>query len=143
MAGLGERKNLQYHHWSEYKMRFEDIKIRPGEILRGVCKKLDIKWSDNMLRTTDYGKPLTYRGSVDFDLKSVFNKYEEYLSNFLSELLERDVTVKLIHDGQAAALSVAGEKNSVLVALGTAFGVGFPPESDEGLRPAENLIISG
>ncbi len=80
MSGLGERKNLQYHHWSEYKMRFEDIKIRPGEILRGVCKKLDIKWSDNMLRTTDYGKPLTYRGSVDFDLKSVFNKYEEYLS---------------------------------------------------------------
>ncbi len=82
-------------------------------------------------------------GGCYYKLMLVSPKYEEYLSNFLSELLERDVTVKLIHDGQAAALSVAGEKNSVLVALGTAFGVGFPPESDEGLRPAENLIISG
>lgn len=82
MSGLGERKNLQYHHWSEYKMRFEDIKIKPRETLGEGCKWLDIKWSDSMLYTTDFGKPLTYRGSVDFDLKSVFNKYEEYLSEF-------------------------------------------------------------
>lgn len=73
---------IQYHFWSEFVMRFEDIKLRPREKTAEVCERLGIRWSDNMLRTTCADKPLEYRGSVDFDLKPVFNQYEKYLSEF-------------------------------------------------------------
>lgn len=73
---------VQYHHWTEYKMRFEDIKIKPREKLMEICEWLGIAWSDNMLQTTTAGKPLTYRGSRDFDLQAVFNQYADYLSEF-------------------------------------------------------------
>ena len=73
---------VQYHHWTEYKMRFEDIKIKPKEKLTEVCDRLGITWSDSMLQTTAAGKPSTYRGSVDFDLQAVFNQYADYLSEF-------------------------------------------------------------
>ncbi len=73
---------VQYHYWTEYKMRFEDIKTKPREKLAEICARLDIAWSDNMLQTTAAGKPLAYRGSVDFDLKAVFNQYADYLSEF-------------------------------------------------------------
>lgn len=71
-----------YHYWTEYKMRFEDIKLKPREKLMEICNLLGIAWSDNMLQTTAAGKPSTYRGSVDFDLKAVFNQYADYLSEF-------------------------------------------------------------
>ncbi len=74
--------NVQYCYWTENKMRFEDIKIKPREKLEEICEWLDIMWSDNMLRTTSLDKPLVYRGSVDFDLKSVFNQFADYLSEF-------------------------------------------------------------
>ena len=44
--------------------------------------QIGIAWSDNMLQTTAVGKPLAYRGSVDFDLQAVFNQYADYLSEF-------------------------------------------------------------
>ncbi len=74
--------NIQYHYWNEYVMRFEDIKLKPREKLMEICERLGIAWSDCMLQTTCVDKPLEYRGSVDFDLKPVFNRYEEYLSEF-------------------------------------------------------------
>lgn len=73
---------FEYSYWSEYKMRFEDIKVNPKNELVKVCKLMDISWSDNMLRTTRIGQPYAYRGSVDFDLKAVFTEYAEYLSTF-------------------------------------------------------------
>lgn len=81
LSGVGE-SDFSYRHWNEFKMRFEDIKVNPKEKLLEVCDKLGIKWSDTMLQTTSVGKPLTYRGSVDFDLKSVFNNYGDFLSEF-------------------------------------------------------------
>ncbi|MBD5449607.1 MAG: hypothetical protein HDR28_05535 [Lachnospiraceae bacterium] len=73
---------VQYHYWTEYKMRFEDIKLKPREKLTEICDRIGIAWSDNMLQTTAVGKPLAYRGSVDFDLQAVFNQYADYLSEF-------------------------------------------------------------
>lgn len=73
---------IQYHFWSEFVMRFEDIKLKPKEKMIEVCNRLSIQWTDSMLQTTCADKPLEYRGSVDFDLKPVFNRYEEYLSEF-------------------------------------------------------------
>lgn len=71
---------VQYHHWTEYKMRFEDIKLNPKEKLAEICGRLGITWSDSMLTTTNGDRPLAYRGSVDFDLKAVFNDYGDFLS---------------------------------------------------------------
>lgn len=73
---------VQYRYWTEYKVRFEDIKIKPKEKLTEICDRLGIAWSDNMLKTTSAGKPLIYRGSMDFDLQAVFNQYADYLSEF-------------------------------------------------------------
>ncbi|MCI9386440.1 MAG: hypothetical protein K1W36_10735 [Lachnospiraceae bacterium] len=65
-----------------FKMRFEDIKLHPMEMLDIVCKRMDIEWSDRMLKTTSCGQVSSYRGSTDFDLKPVFNKYADFLSEF-------------------------------------------------------------
>lgn len=75
-------ENLPLIYWEEFKLRFEDMKLRPKENLLKICEKLEIPWSDTMLHTTAAGKMVGYRGSVDFDLKPVFNKYEDYLSEF-------------------------------------------------------------
>ncbi len=81
LSGMGE-SCFPYRHWKEFKMRFEDIKVNPREKLSEVCERLGIKWSDAMMQTTSAGAPLAYRGSVDFDLKAVFNDYEDFLSEF-------------------------------------------------------------
>lgn len=65
-----------------FKIRFEDIKLHPMEMLDIVCKRMDITWSDNMLKTTSCGQVSSYRGSTGFDLKPVFNKYADFLSEF-------------------------------------------------------------
>ena len=78
-----DKENIEYRYWTEYKFRFEDIKTKPMVKLTEVCKMLDITWSDSMLHTTNSGKPrASINGSIDFDLKPVFNKYEDYFSEF-------------------------------------------------------------
>lgn len=61
-------------------MRFEDIKLHPRQELSKICDRFGIPWSDVMLRTTDEGEPWDFDGVIDFDIKPVFNKYEEYMS---------------------------------------------------------------
>ena len=78
-------ETVKYQSWTEYKMRFEDIKTKPVEKLTEICEIMDIAWSDSMLYTTYFGKPMSYQpndGSIDFDLKPVFNKYEDYYTEF-------------------------------------------------------------
>ena len=81
--------SVEYQSWAEHKMRFEDIKTKPMEKLTELCEIMDIEWSDSLLHTTQLGKPMIYpnpcgakSGSIDFDLKPVFNKYEDYFSEF-------------------------------------------------------------
>jgi len=75
-------KNLPYYNWEEFKVRFEDMKLCAKEKLVKICEKVKIPWSDTMLQVTELGEPYGYRGSINFDLKPVFNKYEDYLSAF-------------------------------------------------------------
>ncbi len=84
MAGndLEEKAGESYRHWIEFHMRFEDIKLHPRTELTKICNKFEIPWSDTMLRTTNDGEAWDYQGVMDFDIKPVFNKYEEYLSVF-------------------------------------------------------------
>lgn len=77
-----DKASIQYHNWIEFTMRFEDIKLYPKENLMKICERFGITWSNTMLQTTCADKPLEYRGSVDFDLKPVFNRYDDFLSEF-------------------------------------------------------------
>lgn len=69
-------------YWTEFDVRFEDIKLHPYIELKKMCDRLAIPWSDSMLKTTNEGEVYDYQGVIDFDIKPVFNKYEEYLSAF-------------------------------------------------------------
>lgn len=45
----------------------------------------------------------------------------------------RQLATRLVHDGTAAALAHAGARRSATLVLGTALGLGFPPEQEAGL----------
>lgn len=61
---------------TEYKMRFEDIKLRPKQYLSDFCDWLGIAWSDTLL------KSVRFNSVTDYDIKPVFNKNEECFSEF-------------------------------------------------------------
>lgn len=77
-----ETDQASYRNWEEFQVRFEDVKLHPKEELMRICDICGIPWSITMLSTTYGGKPWDYQGVYDFDLKPVFNRYEEYLSEF-------------------------------------------------------------
>lgn len=74
--------DITCQRWKEFHMRFEDIKLHPQRQLRKFCTRIGIPWSDTMLRVTDNGRPWGYEQIFDFDIKPVFNKNEEVLSEF-------------------------------------------------------------
>ena len=52
--------------------------------------------------------------------------YEEYLAEKLSNIMGKEISIKLFHDTSAMALVFKNEKNSAVISLGTAFGIAFP-----------------
>lgn len=72
----------QYDGWQHLNIRFEDLKCKPIESLSGFCETVDIIWSDTLLETTVHGVVSSLWGVTGFDLKPVYNAYEEYLSIF-------------------------------------------------------------
>lgn len=64
-------------------------------------------------------------GGCYYKLMYLGDNYAELLSRDVSERLGMKVEVSLVHDGKAAALCFEDEADTVAVALGTAFGVGF------------------
>lgn len=67
-------------------LRFEDLKCNPQETLRELCNRWNIEWSDMLMKTTRNGKSVNYDNGIysinDFDLRPVYNTYEEYFSEF-------------------------------------------------------------
>lgn len=53
------------------------------------------------------------------------DNYEKYLAEAISKKLNRDMQVKLVHDGTAVAAAFREYGDAVCISLGTAFGVGF------------------
>jgi hypothetical protein len=49
-----------------------------------------------------------------------------WLSQRISALVGRELRVRLLHDGSAAAATFAGERHTAVVMVGTALGSGFP-----------------
>ena len=72
--------------WKRLEVKFETIKTRPEETLACICESLELPWNDNILETTSHGKVAKYTtGNVvikNFDLRPVYNLYEEYFSDF-------------------------------------------------------------
>ena len=61
-------------------------------------------------------------------LRLIAPNYAQYLSGCMKERFGRDYHFTLVHDGTAMAAGYADYKESVCISLGTAFGVGFPPD---------------
>jgi hypothetical protein len=59
---------------------------------------------------------------------------QTYLADRTSETIGRKIRINLMHDGTAAALIYAGSPQTVTLMLGTAIGVGLPPDTKRGLR---------
>ncbi len=64
-------------------------------------------------------------------LRLITDHLQTYLSKRISSNSNQDVVVKLIHDGTAAAAVHAGAVQTVVLTLGTAIGIGFPPAVDK------------
>lgn len=76
-----ERRN--YNGWERIIIKFEELKCNKEEVMKRICRKTGIRWSDTLLETTRNGKQFKYRGVVTgFDLSPVYNTYEEYFSSF-------------------------------------------------------------
>ena len=61
-------------------------------------------------------------------LRLIAPNYSNYLEKELKKMHQKDFSTMLIHDGTAMALGFGDYKKSACISLGTAFGVGFPPE---------------
>lgn len=68
------------------RVRFEDVKMYPKEILGKVCDVLGIAWSDTLMETTLEGNKSTFITNNEkvtgFDLKPVYNPYNDYFDYF-------------------------------------------------------------
>jgi hypothetical protein len=81
------------------------------------------------------GQPLERQGGIYAALRLLSANTEHSLSEAVSKRLGSAVQIRLLHDGTAAASSYAGSEQTAVMMLGTAIGIGFPPPSQEGLRP--------
>lgn len=102
-------------------------------ILADTCKDIELKRDETgevIVSIANYvvgGTLNTFRGGYA-KLSLLGLDYATMLSDELSSRLHRPMRVRLLHDGTAIALNFAGQKDTVCLSLGTAFGVGFPPE---------------
>ncbi len=89
------------------------------------------------------GHPSAAQGGGYTQLRRITNNLQIELAQRVSTLLNEAIEVLLIHDGTAAATSYAGEKNTAVIMMGTALGVGFPPPADDLLALAHSLRVKG
>ena len=71
-----------YEGWEECTIKFEDLKKEPRKILTTLCEWLHIAFDESLMKTTVHGKEAFYKEITGFDLKPVYNLYEEYLNSF-------------------------------------------------------------
>lgn len=74
-------------------------------------------------------------------LQQFSSHLQTYLTEQVSSQLDQPVQIRLLHDGQAAALPYAGKSNSAVMTFGTAIGIGFPPRFSATLRPFESKSV--
>lgn len=76
----------EYHGVERAVIKFEDLKCKPREKLQELCHKWHIEWSETLMKTTKHGQESSYNNGHaiinNFDLRPVYNMYEEYFSEF-------------------------------------------------------------
>lgn len=76
----------KYKHSDRFVIKFEDLKCNPRETLEQVCDQWGMEWSDTLLQTTRNGTEDVYHNimtdTIGFDLKPVYNMYENFFSEF-------------------------------------------------------------
>ncbi len=72
-------------------------------------------------------QPMRYQRGLYSELQALSPNLGAWLAARVSAQVGRAVTVRLIHDGTAAARVYAGTPHAAVITLGTALGVGFPP----------------
>lgn len=83
---------------------------------------------------TPTGQPLLSQGGIYMHMSRLSDDLPALLSETVSQRVGRSVTVKLLHDGSAAASTYAPLDHAVVITLGTAIGSGYPV-ARSGLRP--------
>lgn len=58
----------------------------------------------------------------------------DHVPSYLQRMVGAE-RLAMIHDGTAAGRALAGSGRSAVIVLGTALGIGVPPETEEGLAP--------
>jgi len=76
---------------------------------------------------------MTAQAGIYMQANLVTDNLEDELGRRVSAELGRPITIKLLHDGTAAAATFAGERHTAVITVGTALGIGFPGEA-AGLR---------
>jgi len=90
----------------------------------------------------DQGQPEPENRGCYNPLAILADSYQDFLAAQVSARTGTAVLMHLLHDGTAAALVYAGQRDTAVLSLGTAVGVGFPPPTADGLRPlAERVTI--
>lgn len=72
--------NDNYKFYNKLLIKFEDLKCNPQETLHTLCEEVGMEWSDTLLETTCHGKLHGYLEVTGFDLRPVYNNYEQYFT---------------------------------------------------------------
>lgn len=81
------------------------------------------------------GQPLLAQRGIYMRLAHLAGRAEDEIAARVTAQSGRQVGVKLVHDGSAAALAYAGSAGTAVLMIGTALGVGFAPEDAGALHP--------
>lgn len=81
------------------------------------------------------GQPLLAQRGIYMRLAHLDRRAEDEIAARMMAQSGREVRVKLVHDGSAAALAYGGSANTAVLMIGTALGIGFAPEDAGALRP--------
>lgn len=72
------------------------------------------------------GQPMLAQRGIYMHMAYAADNVQDELGKRVSVLVESSVKIKLLHDGTAAAMAYAGAKDTAVITLGTALGIGFP-----------------
>ena len=86
------------------------------------------------------GNPMHTQAGTYMQTNLVADNLEDTLGQMVSDNVGEPISVKLLHDGTAAAAVYAGEPHTAVITLGTALGIGFPGE-ESALRPLTSEIV--
>jgi len=87
------------------------------------------------------GQPLARQGGAYAALLELSENLATWLADRVSHATGHRLTVRLLHDGTAAAYARAGEPCAAVITLGTALGVGFPPDSWSGCPLSSRFTV--